>query len=216
MLIANTQQRCDCRLCRGPPHLCRNNCGGGGTCWGSNLEGELGDGTTIRRTAPAEVEGLSSGVIAVSTGASLTCALTTTGGVKCWGWNKDGQVGDGTTTSRTKPVDVVGLTNGVIAISPGIFQTCALTTVGGLMCWGGNSAGQLGDGTTVQQSTPVDVVGLTSGVAAVSTGFHTCAVTIAGGVMCWGGNSVGQLGNRTTAQRSTPVDVVGFPVVLDG
>jgi hypothetical protein len=103
-----------------------------------------------------------SGVTAISVGGGHTCALTTAGGVKCWGYNYFGQLGDGTNTDRHTPVDVTGLTSGVAAISAGGHHTCALTTAGGLRCWGYNGYGQVGDGTTTRHRlAPVDVVGFT-------------------------------------------------------
>jgi alpha-tubulin suppressor-like RCC1 family protein len=106
-----------------------------------------------------DVVGLGSGVVAIAAGDSHTCVLTTGGGVKCWGYNVSGALGDGTTTFRVTAVDVIGLGSGVAEIAVGYFHTCVLTTGGGVKCWGSNSDGQLGDGTITDRSTPVDVVG---------------------------------------------------------
>ena len=198
-------------IAAGDYHTCLLTTAGGVKCWGRNRNGQVGDGTTTNRTAPVAVSGLASGVLAVTAGAYHTCALTTAGGVKCWGYNTLRQIGDGTTTDRPTPVTVSGLASGVAAVKAGTNHTCAVMNDGGVKCWGSNSNGQLGDGTTDQPSVPVRVSGVTSGVAAVTAGaFHTCVVMTTGGAMCWGGNTTGQLGDGTTTARSVPVAVIGL------
>jgi len=145
----------------------------------------------------------------VAAGRWHSCALTAAGGVRCWGWNPHGQLGDGSVVSRATAVDVVGLTEGVTAISVGEHFTCAV--VGRTVkCWGRNEGGQLGDGTRTQRSVPANVVGLTDAVAVSAGKYHACAVTAAGGVRCWGDNDRGELGDGTTTSRAEPRDVVGL------
>lgn len=197
----------------GPEHVCAVTTSGGVKCWGTGLDGQLGDGARDNRLTPVDVVGLTSGVASVSVGFFHTCALTSSGGVKCWGFGGAGALGDGTWADALTPVDVFGLTSGVASISVGDFHSCAVTTSGGVKCWGSDTAGKLGnDAAIANQPRPVDVLGLTSGVASVSaSNGHTCAVTTSGGAKCWGWDDYGQLGNDAArASRPTPVDVAGL------
>ena len=216
-------------------HTCTVTTGGGVKCWGWNIFGQLGvtgvecvppNGVPFPcSNVPVDVEGLESGVAAVSAGNFHSCALSVAGGVQCWGNNSVGQLGDGTTTSRFTPAEVPGLTSGVAAVIAGFDHTCALTTAGAVKCWGDNSAGVVlgaeSNETCISvfgdphpcSTTPLDVETLDSGVTALSaTGAFTCALTTAGGVKCWGGNSNGQLGDGTFGNnRRTPEDVIVAP-----
>ena len=195
----------------GALHSCALTTTGGVECWGSNSDGELGNGTTTASKVPVNVSGLASGVVALAAGAWHTCALLNTGGVECWGDNELGQLGDGTTTNRKTPVKVSGLASGVTAVSAGQLHTCALTSGGAVECWGYNGDGELGDGTTTNRKTPVNVASLATGVTQLSAGgYHTCAITSDGGAHCWGANNFGDLGNGTTTSSAVPVSVAGL------
>jgi alpha-tubulin suppressor-like RCC1 family protein len=190
-------------------HTCAVTTLGGLKCWGYNNYGQLGDNSATNKPTPVDVLGLTSGVASVSAGDSHTCAVTTSGGAKCWGRDNYGQLGnDAALTNKPTPVDVQGLTSGVVSIVAGGYHACALTATGGLKCWGYNNYGQLGDNSATNKPTPVDVLGLTSGVARIAAGnVHTCAVTTSGGLKCWGLGLQGQLGNNSTTSKPTPVDV---------
>ncbi|WP_018220845.1 RCC1 domain-containing protein [Salinispora pacifica] len=179
--------------------------------WGANHFGQLGDGTLIDRSAPVEVS-LPAGatVTAVAAGSIHSLALTSTGTVLAWGGNGFGQLGDGSTTRRTTPVEATmpsGVT--VTAVAAADSHSLAVTSAGAAFGWGLNDLGQLGDGSTDDRSAPASVA-LPPGaeVTAIAAGRrHSLAVTSTGAVLAWGNNSSGQLGDGTTTSRSTPVGV---------
>ena len=207
-------------------------------CWGINSDGGLGDDNRPTKSdTPVEVlcgegpcdDDLLKNVLAVTGGFRHTCALIAPGTVNCWGRNSRGELGDGTTTLRTTPVDVdlEGVVSQVSA-SPAGQHTCALIEGalieegGTVKCWGWNGVGQLGDGQNCGTicTTPVDVClvyeaqtcnQVLDGVSQISAGgFHTCALMTDDGVKCWGWNEFGELGDDQGCGTScnTPVDVV--------
>ena len=200
----------------GALHTCVLTAAGAVWCWGRNDEGQLGDGTQVpQRPLPSIVAGLSDGWRGLAAGSDHTCALGESGDVKCWGSNYHGQLGDGTRQTRRTPVVVGGLPPDVLALSARGGHTCATTANGRAYCWGYNRQGQLGDGTTVDRSTPVALASPINGISVVSAGGnHTC-VLVQGQVQCWGSNSYGQLGDGTTRDRLTPGPVIMLPMTVN-
>lgn len=186
-------------LAGGDDHMCALATSGGVKCWGWNGYGQLGNGTNTDSNSLVDVIGLSNGVTFLASGMYYACAVTNGGGVKCWGDNFKGQLGDGTTVESNRPVNVVGLSSGVVALGAGVWHTCAVTSSGGVKCWGWNGEGELGDGTTTDHWSPVDVVGINNAVSVAVNWSGSCALTSAGGVKCWGGS-----------YGKTPVDVPGL------
>jgi alpha-tubulin suppressor-like RCC1 family protein len=130
------------------PTGCRDLCSHRGAvkCWGHNTFGQLGDGTTPDSSVPVGVVGLGSGAVAVSTGEFHSCALTASCAVRCWGYNADGELGDGIIANSAVPAGVVGLGSGVAAVTAGGSHSCAVTASGAIKCWGRDAEGELGDG----------------------------------------------------------------------
>ncbi len=190
----------------------------GGTvwAWGWNGSGQLGDGTTTNKSLPVQV-GVIAGVSAIdaggtpSYGESHTVALQNDGTVWAWGYNVNGQLGDGTTTNRSLPVQVSGLT-GVSAIKAGWKHTVALKNDGTVWNWGDNNGGELGNGTITNSSTPIQVTSLTGVYSAISAGMaYTIALKNDGVIWGWGSSEFGQLGQNAIGGYSlTPIQVSGL------
>jgi len=173
--------------------------------WGSNENGQLGDGTNADRNAPAAV-GTGSVWVAAAAGGAHSCGIRTDGSLWCWGRNANGQLGDGTTANRTVPVPVsVGAD--WRAVAAGWRHTCGIRSDGTLWCWGLNTYGQLGDGTTANRSVPTKVGAATTWDTVAAGGNHTCATRTDGTLWCWGSNGLGQLGDGATSNRTSPTQV---------
>ncbi len=202
-------------IATGSDHSCALFPNGTIQCWGANGSGQLGNGTTTRSTTPVPVTGLGGAAIAIAGGGLHTCALLVGGSVQCWGYNNNGELGDGTTTQRNSPVTVTGSLASVAAIAAGTYHTCALLANGTMKCWGQGGAGQLGNGSTSNVSSPAVVTGMV-GASRIAAGYwDTCAVLAAGTMQCWGYNSSGQVGDGTTTQRNSPVTVSGLTGATD-
>lgn len=149
--------------------------------------------------------------LSIGGGFAHNCELLASGKVGCWGYNADGEVGDGTTFQKKPlPVAVSGITQG-ISLSAGYSHTCAAVFGGSVQCWGSNLHGQLGNGTNTDASTPVSVSSLANVTQVGAGNSHSCAVLADGSARCWGYNSQGQLGNGLVGPDSyTPSVVTGL------
>jgi len=189
-------------------HACALRVSGQIACWGANTYGQLGNGTTNPSfLSPVAVSGISDAVQVEVVGGK-SCALHQSGTVSCWGVV-------GTTVSHV-PTPVAGL-SGATRIAVEYFHSCALVA-GTVKCWGVNANGQLGDGTNLDSSTPVTVVGISDATAIGTAGWSSCAVQSGGTVSCWGSNDKGQLGDGTTTSSNVPVATSGLTGIesLDG
>lgn len=187
-------------------HSCALNGNRQAFCWGSNNEGQLGNGTLTGTTLPLQV--LNRRFKFLSGGANHTCGVTASGVAFCWGDNSFGQLGNGNTTDANAPVRVSGgLT--FVSLALGENHSCGLTTEGQAYCWGANARGQLGNGGTQPSNQPVAVQGGLTFVTLIAGYEHTCGLVADGRAYCWGKNSNGQLGDGTQSTRRQPVPVAG-------
>lgn len=182
-------------------------------CWGDNSEGQLGDRTSDSSSFAVQVTKSDttplSNVTAISVGTDHACAVVSDGSAWCWGDNSDGATGAGTAAASKGAVRVTKAANAVftnvVAISAGTAHTCALLSDKTVWCWGLNTYGQLGNGSTTTSLVAVST-GLTNiAILGQSTGNHTCAVSITNILSCWGANTYGQLGDGTITAKTRAV-----------
>lgn len=193
----------------GSEHTCAVGATGSPQCWGGNGYGQVGnDRAGLYADNAVQVAGLSD-VSTVVSGRDHSCALLTSGQVRCWGADVEhGGFGDGAGGSAT-PAPIAGLPS-VAAIAAGAQHTCAAPLGGRAWCWGGNAAGQLGNGTATPSAAAVRVAGVDGVIALTTGGLHSCALTDLGTVYCWGSNANGQLGNGTGLDSKAAVPVPGL------
>jgi alpha-tubulin suppressor-like RCC1 family protein len=186
-------------------HTCGVRVDGTVWCWGWNRYGALGYKTANSYSGPRMV-GANTDWAYVVAGYGHTCATRTDGTLWCWGWNLFGQIGQGTTKKSYRHPVQVGSTVDWATITAGGRQTCATRIDGTAWCWGLNTDGELGDGSTIDRSVPVQVG---SGIwASVTEGEnHTCGTHTDGTAWCWGSNAFGGDGDGTRTDRLTPVQV---------
>ena len=222
------------RISEGGSHTCALTSSGGVKCWGWGGKGQLGNDGTSNTDAPVDVvstDGSSTplaNIIQISSGLEHTCALTASGGVKCWGRAALGRLGNNdSTNNKDAPVDVVSVNDvntalsGIVQISGQLDHTCALTSEGGVVCWGKNDNGRLGNdcnSSCSNSAQPVTVVAANGSTAPLANivqvsagGHHTCALTANNTVKCWGWGARGQLGNGgTTVSVDAPTNITNI------
>ncbi|HEY4133475.1 MAG TPA: protein kinase [Gemmatimonadaceae bacterium] len=201
-------------IAAGDTHTCAVDEYGAPWCWGSNARGQLGEPSVTESATPILSGNGAIHFMSITAGSNFTCGLSANGHASCWGENRGGQLGDGSTFDRTSPVAVAS--GSFTSIAAGSNHVCGLTSDGEAYCWGRNTFGQLGDGGTIDRNTPVRVRGGTR-FSSISAGTnHTCAVAVDGTGYCWGQNTFGQLGNGAAAdvaQPSTVADGHSFTTV---
>ncbi|MEZ4867554.1 MAG: C13 family peptidase [Caldilineaceae bacterium] len=185
------------QIALGYAHTCALAQNGNVFCWGRNNSGELGNNSTTNSAIPVQVQGLNIAAEQITAGAAHTCALLSSGRVKCWGKNFDGQLGNGNAGDSVIPVDATVFPTTTVAIEAGDNQTCAVINSERPFCWGHYS--------TSLGSQEI------SGVSQITAGhYFACALFSSGGVKCWGFGEYGKLGNGSTQGSSMPVDVTGL------
>jgi alpha-tubulin suppressor-like RCC1 family protein len=199
-----------CQVSAGSNHTAAVRQNGTIWAWGCNGIGRLGDGTAVDKSSPVSVVGGFTDWCRVGAGNTHTAAVRQNGTLWAWGSGGSGKLGDGTVATKSSPVSVLGGFTDWCRVSAGTFHTAAVRQNGTLWAWGSNANGRLGDGTAVNKSSPVSVIGGFTDWCQVSAGSaHTAAVRQNGTIWAWGCNNRGHLGDGTTVSKSSPVSVVG-------
>ena len=178
--------------------------------WGFNTSGRLGDGTTVNKSSPVLVVGGFTDWSQVSAGRFHSLGVRTNGTAWAWGQTNCGKLGDGVLVDRSSPVNVVGGFCDWSQVSAGCGHSLGVRTNGTAWAWGRGGDGRLGDGTTVNKSSPVSIIGGFCDWSQVSAGeYQSLGVRTNGTAWAWGSNACGQLGDNSTVAKSSPVSIIG-------
>jgi len=178
--------------------------------WGYNQFGQLGDNTNVSKRSPVSVVGGFTDWVLCDAGGLHSIAVRSNGTIWTWGYGTAGRLGDGTTTTKSSPVSVVGGFTDWISASVGLSHSFGIRSNGTLWAWGDNGVGELGDNTIVAKSSPVSVVGgFTDWISVRAGNIHALGLRANGTLWSWGFNSSGRLGDNTTVSKRSPVSVVG-------
>ena len=207
----------------GSGHTCALTAAGGVKCWGMNNYGQVGAfPSAASYTPPDQAEPLHEGVVDICAESWNTCALMEDGGVKCWGDNLYGQLGNGSMGGGYEyvPDDVIGLGGKAVQVECGMQFACALLENGKIMCWGNGGSGQLGNGVDLDlcvdwysciQPEPAEVVDLGMTVDSLAVGLSiTCSSAVNGNLECWGTGSPLGGGGPDPLSSSVPLEVISF------
>jgi alpha-tubulin suppressor-like RCC1 family protein len=191
----------------GASHTAANKIDGTHWGWGNNYGGKIGNNTSVDRSSPVQIGALTNWA-QVTAASAHTAAVKTDGTFWTWGNNGQGQLGHNTNIRRSSPVQVGALTNWAhVSQGTNASHTFSIKTDGTLWAWGSNSYGQLGDGTRVAKSSPVQIGALTSWTQVALGGGHTIAVRGNGTLWTWGNGDYGRLGHDNAISRSSPTQV---------
>lgn len=188
------------QISAGVDHSCALHKNGEVSCWGDNSESQLGISNANSSSIPIKIRSIDS-ITQISSGIFHTCALSTTERISCWGRMSYGVWGS----------DKV---ENAIHFSAGSHHTCAALKNGTVQCWGRNNLGQIGDGTTIDKSSPVEVADILSATQISAGAGHSCALLATGQIKCWGSGGVGQLGNNNNTNQTSPVFVSGVSTAI--
>ncbi|MCY4645047.1 MAG: Ig-like domain-containing protein [Bacteriovoracales bacterium] len=215
------------QLVAGADHTCALLDSGQAHCWGKGENGRLGNDASVNKDHPVTVvDGDSSsdaltGIVQLAAGYLHTCALLTSGEVRCWGVGGNGRLGNDDTDNKDHPVTVIdgdGSSNaltGVTQLAGGGSHTCVLLNSGEARCWGQGNNGELGNDVSGNTEYPVAVIDgdgsstALGGIIQLGAGAnHACAFLDSGQVRCWGVGGNGRLGNDASVNKDHPVTVI--------